>query len=361
MIKSLQKIYDEKIQSDGLTLDPVQQQALSILGNFYLDIENSKPGLLARLTGKKQRGTGVYFYGGVGRGKTMIMDLFGSNLPNTVNSQRLHFHEFMLRAHDFMHIARQEDKTDSALLRFASQIRKESQILCFDEFHVTDIANAMILGRLFNALFNEGVNIVITTNWPPDDLYKDGLQRDLFLPFIEMLKNNMTVFHLDSGTDYRLRAMEEEGTFFYPLGDQAVQNADHLFDRLIGHVSPIQDTIEVKGRNIIVPESMSGIARFSFADLCERPHGAADYLAIAKKYHTVFVVGVPKLTYDRRNETKRFMTLVDTLYDKRIKMITVADAAPDKLYRGDQYEFEFQRTVSRLIEMQSADYIREIS
>lgn len=307
---------------------------------------------------KKKRAAvrGLYIWGGVGRGKTMLMDEFFQSLPEGIAKRRVHYHEFMIGVHDEMHKARQKGAGDKALLRFAEKTAKAARVLCFDEFHVTDIADAMILGRLFTALFDAGAVCVMTSNWPPDKLYQGGLQRDRFLPFIALLKERMDVVELDGEVDYRLQCLTDTGVYFWPLAQRG--KADDVFTRLTGGAHPVPEELSVKGRTIHVAAAARGVARFTFQQLCERPMGAEDYLAIAHAYHTVFLEGIPKLGYDRRNEAKRLMTLVDTFYDRRVKLVITADAPPDQLYRGHDHEFEFQRTVSRLIEMQGAEYLK---
>lgn len=308
---------------------------------------------------KKSEGAprGLYIWGGVGRGKTMLMDEFFGSLPDGVPKRRVHYHEFMIGIHDEMHKARQKGEADKALLKYAERLAKDARVLCFDEFHVTDIADAMILGRLFTALLDEGIVCVMTSNWPPDKLYEGGLQRDRFLPFISLLRERMDILHLDAGTDYRLLHLADSGVYFWPMGMGVAHKADKIFAHLTDGTPPHAETITVKGRGIEVPVTVKGVARFTFSQLCERPMGAEDYLAIAEVYHTVFLEGVPKLGYDRRNEAKRLMILVDAFYDRRTKLVVTADAPPDQLYRGHDHEFEFQRTVSRLVEMQSPAYL----
>jgi len=229
------------------------------------------------------------------------------------------------------------------------------RVLCFDEFHVTDVADAMILGRLFRAIFERGVVVAATSNWPPDRLYEGGLQRDRFLPFIELLKTRMEVVHLDSAVDYRLSSPEDGeadgmGAYLYPLNFANEQKFKNMFADLTNHQPPTPIKLTVKGRTIEA-EAVDGAGWFTFAQLCERPHGAEDYLKIAGEFHTVFLEGVPKLGYDRRNEAKRLMTLIDALYEAVARLYITADASPDELYRGRDHGFEFQRTVSRLREM----------
>ncbi len=307
---------------------------------------------------KKSNPKGVYLWGGVGRGKSMLMDMFADGLPPAVKRRRVHFHEFMISVHDYLHKWRKTSEKDAGagLIKFAKQMAADVRVLCFDEFHVTDIADAMILGRLFTALFSEGVVVVATSNWPPEKLYEGGLQRDLFLPFIKLVKDRLESVELNGPVDYRLRCLSQSGVYFHPLGSAATQKMESVFAALTGHAAIHQETLTVKGRTLHVPAA-KGVARLSFSALCENPLGAEDYLAIAHAYHTVFLEGVPRLGYDRRNEAKRLMVLVDTLYDNRIKLVVTADAPPEKLYRGTDHAFEFQRTVSRLIEMQGEAYI----
>lgn len=311
-----------------------------------------------RKSRKKEKTTaGLYIWGGVGRGKTMLMDDFYESLPPSVSKRRVHYHEFMIGVHNELHKARQKGAAEKALLKYAEKTARETRVLCFDEFHVTDIADAMILGRLFIALFDDCVTCVMTSNWPPDQLYKGGLQRDRFLPFIALLQECMEVVELDGGIDYRLKCLIDTGVYFWPLTKSAM--ADEVFERLTGGAKVDSEKLNIKGRTIPVDRVAKGIARFTFQQLCERPMGAEDYLAIADSYHTVFLEGVPKLGYDRRNEAKRLMTLVDAFYDRRTKLIVTADAPPDQLYCGHDHEFEFQRTVSRIMEMKSFEYIRK--
>lgn len=362
MTQSPLEAYQSLIAAGTLTPDPDQAAAIGTLQKLYEALIRPTPkkffGLWAQ---DRPAPDGLYIYGDVGRGKTMLMDLFFDALPTDLRKRRVHFHGFMQEVHDYLHKARQSARTGNdtqvALLKFADHTAESARILCFDEFHVTDIADAMILGRLFSALLDKGVCVVATSNWPPDDLYQDGLQRDRFLPFIALLKEKLSIVWMTGGTDYRLQCLAGTGVYFHPLGKVAANNAESVFKRLTQNAETYPETLTIKGRTLHVHEATKGVARFSFAQLCERPLGAADYLAIAHNYHTVFLEGLPKLGYDRRNEAKRLMILIDTLYDAHTKLVVTADAPPDKLYRGHDHEFEFQRTVSRLIEMQSADYL----
>lgn len=363
--------YQKLLKSLELDADPEQEKACQALQNLYDKLleekpEKPKPTLFQRLAGsaREQEFTppikGVYMYGGVGRGKSMLMDLFFDSLPETVKARRVHFHEFMIEVHDYIHSRRMAEdgleSVDQALPSLAGMISRDNRVLCFDEFHVTDITDAMILGRLFKILFENDLAVVATSNWPPDKLYEGGLQRERFLPFIKLLKSRVQTIHLDSPHDYRVQGIKIEGTYFSPLNSKAKKEADSVFKALTQDAKSEEQKLTVKGREITIKETAKGIARFTFPDLCERPYGAEDYLTITKNFHTIFIDGVPKMGYDRRNEAKRFMNLIDALYEGRRRVIITAAAKPENLYSGHDHAFEFQRTVSRLIEMQSDGY-----
>ncbi len=357
-----EELYRRKLAEGHIRADEGQDAALAPLAHLYESLVR-RAGLLSvvvrrRAAPEKQ---GVYLWGGVGRGKTMLMDLFCDSLPDSVTRRRVHFHEFMIGVHDFLHKARQAGDAESALLKYARTVARESRVLCFDEFHVTDITDAMILGRLFTVLLDHGTAVVATSNWPPEKLYEGGLQRDRFLPFIALLQEKLEIVELKGKKDYRLECLTEAGVYFSPLNAAAQRRADEVFARLTGGAPVYAETLTVKGRALDVVATARGVARFSFAQLCERPTGAEDYLSIARVYHTVFLEHVPRLGYDRRNEAKRLMILVDTLYDSGTKLVVTADAPPEGLYRGGDHAFEFQRTVSRLIEMQTSAYLARSS
>ncbi|PCI57090.1 MAG: cell division protein ZapE [Alphaproteobacteria bacterium] len=361
------EIYQSRLKSGDIKPDSVQEQAVAELQRLFDEViarENApKASLFKRLTkGKKGDVSlkGVYFHGGVGRGKSMLMDLFYDALPETVKKRRVHFHEFMIEVHDYIHSRSMDGSVmgivDQALPSLAALIASNSRVLCFDEFHVVDITDAMILGRLFKILFEHDVTVVTTSNWAPDDLYKNGLQRDRFLPFIALLKTKVNTFHLDSPHDYRTQKTQIEGTYFVPLGRATTKIMDEIFKSLIDGEKPKKDVLRVKGRDIEVKKAAAGVARFTFSQLCERPHGAEDYLEIARKYHTVFLEGIPKLGYDRRNEAKRLMNLIDALYEAHTSVIISAAVEAEQLYAGHDHAYEFERTVSRLLEMQSDEW-----
>jgi cell division protein ZapE len=298
---------------------------------------------------------GLYIFGRVGRGKTMLMDLFFEAVPFE-KKRRVHFHEFMTEVHDLIAAARKEAEGDLVPV-VAERIAREAPLLCFDEFHVTDIADAMILGRLFAGFFEHGTVIVATSNVAPQDLYKDGLNRKLFLPFIELIEEKMEVLELESAKDYRLDRLRGEPLYFSPLGEPATAGIRDAFHKLTGVTHGQSQDILVKGRTLTVPEAAQGVARFTFAELCGRPLGANDYLTIARHFHTVIIEDVPLLGRDRRDEARRFNTLVDTLYDQGTGLIVSAAAEPDDLYvEGDGADL-FKRTASRLMEMRSESYL----
>ncbi|QCI66127.1 cell division protein ZapE [Phreatobacter stygius] len=313
---------------------------------------------------KREPVTGLYIWGEVGRGKTMLMDLFMAASP-VRRKRRAHFHEFMADVHERIHAYRQklksgEVKGDDPIAPVAMELAEEAWLLCFDEFSVTDIADAMILGRLFTKLFEEGVVVVATSNVVPDQLYKDGLNRALFLPFIKLLQERMAVVKLESRTDFRLEKLAGRPVWTVPLGAGGDQAMDEAWARLTGGAEGEPSELIVKGRHVAVPRQARGLARFSFAELCERPLGASDYLAIAHAYHTVLIDRIPVMRgLGMRNEAKRFITLIDALYDNSVKLVASAGAEPTGLYLSDEgvEVFEFNRTASRLIEMRSEDYL----
>jgi cell division protein ZapE len=298
----------------------------------------------------------------------MLMDIFHRTVPVT-EKRRVHFHEFLLDVHNRLHAARQAETEAPTLIRklsggasdplidVADELAQEAWLLCFDEFHVSDVADAMIMGRLFTALFDRGLVMVATSNIAPDDLYKDGLQRRRFLPFIDLLKERLDILHLDGGRDYRLDSLRGTTVYHTPAGPAADKAMGATFDRLAGAAKAERRTLHMRGRDVPIPKAAAEVAWFGFDDLCRRPLGAADYLALADAFDTIMISDIPKLTEDERNEAKRFVNLIDALYDQGTKTIVSADAPPHELYVGETAAFDFERTVSRLIEMQSAEYL----
>jgi cell division protein ZapE len=312
---------------------------------------------------RQSRIKGLYIYGDVGRGKTMLMDLF-FEASLVLRKRRAHFHEFMLDVHERVHEFRQKMKLGEypgadPIELAAADLARQAWLLCFDEFHVTDIADAMILGRLFAQLFARGVVLVATSNVEPAELYKDGLNRALFLPFIRTLEENTEVVRLSSRTDFRLEKLAGMHVWYVPDDAAADDALDRAWRELTRGRNGEPQELPLKGRSVHVPRAAMGVARFSFSDLCERPLAAADYLRIAREYHTIILDHVPVMTFETRNAAKRFIILIDTLYDLNVKLIASAEAEPDGLYRGDEgFEAqEFRRTASRLIEMRSQDYL----
>jgi cell division protein ZapE len=343
-----------------LDLDPAQGAAaerLAVLDQQLTDWRPSRGWFLAglRFGPRAPVPRGIYIHGKVGRGKTMLMDLFFESV-SFQPKRRVHFHEFMAEVHDRIGAARKNVDGDPIPV-VALEIANSAGLICFDEFHVTDIADAMILGRLFKGLFEHRVVVVATSNAHPGDLYKRGLNRQLFLPFIEMIGQHMDVLELAATKDYRLDKLAGRPLYFTPLGATASRDMRDTFTRLTGVKSGQPMTLDVKGRPLVVPEAAHGVARFTFEELCTRPLGALDYLHIAHAFHTLLLEDIPILAREQRNEARRFITLIDTLYDNRVCLIASAASEPDELYTsGDAAEL-FERTVSRLIEMRSEAYL----
>jgi cell division protein ZapE len=319
--------------------------------------------LFGKRDGAEMDAKGLYIWGEVGRGKTMLMDLFFAACP-VRRKRRTHFHAFMLDVHERLRSYRNKLKFGEIphgdpIVLTADDLADEASVLCFDEFHVTDIADAMILGRLFTCLFERNVIVVATSNVDPADLYHEGLNRALFLPFIDLLNARLEVLHLEARTDFRLEKLIDMPVWYVPADDAATQALDDTWRRITGGQRARALDLTVKGHRLHVPCAALGAARFTFSDLCEKPLGAVDYLRIAHDFHTVVIDRVPVLTYARRNEAKRFIALIDTLYDAGVKVVASAAAKPVDIYQGTEgYEAsEFKRTASRLIEMGSAEYL----
>ncbi len=357
--------------SGELKADAAQLGVAAHLDRLLSDLKLRKPAkkksalgwMFARKASASPSVKGLYVHGSVGRGKTMLMDMFFQMAP-VEKKRRCHFHEFMADVHNRVHAHRQklkngETKQADPIPPVAAQLLAEAELLCFDEFTVTDIADAMILARLFTELFANGCTLVTTSNVVPDNLYKDGLNRGLFLPFIDLLKQNVEVVSLDSPIDYRMEKVKSLPVYVTPLDGAADQAMDMAWHHLTAGqvVAPVE--IEMKGRSVLVPRAAGRVARFTFRDLCEKPLGASDFLAIADRFDTVFIDHIPLLSADRRNETKRFIILIDALYDHTVRLFASAAAMPEDLLgtRKGTEGFEFDRTASRLFEMRSADYL----
>lgn len=345
----------QAVAAGTLQPDAVQARAADLLTHLWDNLsewKDRKPGLFGR---RQASPRGVYLYGGVGTGKSLMMDLFFETAPVAVK-RRVHFHQFLQEVQ--ARITQEREKKDrDPLPRVAKAIAKQARLLCFDELQVTDVGDAMMLGRLFKGLFEEGVVMVATSNRHPDELYKNGINRQLFEPFIDMIKAQLFLYELDSGRDYRLERLEAAPVYYTPLGADADTAMDAAFERLTTGASARACTISVKGRVLEVPREAAGVARFTFEDLCARPLGPGDYLALADRFHTLMIDGIPLLTPAKRDQAKRFGTLIDALYEVKTKLVVSAAAEPEDLYPDGDYAFEFQRTASRLMEMRSHDYL----
>jgi len=373
MPSALQAAYDARLAEGAIRPDPAQAAALAALVRLEGDLAGAPAsgGLKAlfRKTAPEGR-RGVYLVGPVGRGKSMLMDLFFETAP-VAKKRRTHFHVFMGEVHRLIDAWRKGDaaarkarfgqaKGDDPIPPVADVVAERALLLCFDEFQVTDIADAMILGRLFEALFARGVTLVATSNRRPEELYKDGINRQLFLPFIDLLKSKVDVVSVAGPHDYRLDRLRAVGTWFSPVDPDNERSFDALWREMLGpDEEESGETLEVLGRRITFPHASGGLLRASFASLCAVALGANDYLALAERFHTVFLEHVPKLTPARREEARRFVILVDALYEARTKLIVLAEAEPAKLYPEGEGAFEFERTASRLQEMRSADWLEE--
>lgn len=346
--------YAADLQTEGFVSDPAQAAAVDALQQVYEAlIENPPQRRFASARLRWPKVPGLYLWGGVGRGKTYLMDAFFEALPFS-RKRRTHFHRFMLEVHERRN--RFPGEADP-LLKVAAEIAEQTRVLCFDEFFVADIADAMILGRLFEALFKRNVTLVATSNVPPDGLYKDGLQRAQFLPAIERLKQNVTVLNVDGGTDYRLRALHDAELYLVPSDDAAQATLARCFTALAPHGQRGPEAVLVNERPLMARRVAEGAIWFDFAALCEGPRSAADYIEIGRTHHTVVVSGVPRMDSTRDDSARRFMTMVDEFYDRGVKLLIAAEAPATALYTGARLQFEFQRTQSRLQEMQSHEYL----
>jgi len=356
--------------SEGhIEVDESQLQLITLLDALLARLEQkrlaNKSSALGWLFGRSSDANikGLYIWGDVGRGKSMIMDMFFEALPHK-RKRRAHFNDFMQDAHDRIHAHREAFKQgkvsdEDPIPVIGEALAQEAKILCFDEFTVTDIADAMILGRLFEAMFAQGVVVVATSNVEPQNLYKNGLNRNLFVPFIDLLSKHVDIFKLDAPTDYRLEKLDQAPVYLTPVTPKNERVFQETWVRLTGVEQGGEIELPLKGRVLAVPEAASGVARLSFDTLCREARSAADYLALAYRFHTIFISDIPVMAREDQNAAKRFILLIDTLYDNHIRIVVTADVEPEGLYRATSgtEAFEFKRTVSRLHEMQSTDYI----
>jgi cell division protein ZapE len=346
------------VAAGDIDADEAQLVLARQLDRLCAAITGRSPGLIARLAGRKRQPVrGIYIYGDVGRGKTMLMDAFFAVAP-VENKRRLHFNAFMSEVQDRLHIARSEGASDP-IEPVAGAIVAEAQLLCLDEVAVTDIADAMILARLFAALFDRGLVLAATSNSAPEDLYREGLNRKLFLPFVKLLTERTDVVRLAGAVDYRMAKLAGTPVYIVPADGKARAALDDIWLKLTGKARGTPAALRTRGRQIAVPEASDDIARFSFADLCRAPLSAHDFLQIARAYQTVIVDGIEVIEAADRNTARRLILMVDTFYDHRVKLIASAETAPEGLYTAEQGEAAaaFKRTVSRLIEMQSGPYL----
>jgi len=355
---NLREAYEESLQREGHVEDPDQLELIARFEDLQRRLVAQRPrkgGLRTMFFRGEPRETvpGLYIWGGVGRGKTFLMDLFFECLP-IKRKKRIHFHRMMHDVHERMKtLSFVEDPLD----KIAAAIAQETRVLCFDEFYVSDIGDAMILGRLLEGLFERGVTLVATSNSPPDDLYRDGLQRQRFLPAIRLLNERTDVVNMDGGTDYRLRILQKAGTYLSPNDESAARKLKFFFHESASAQIEENTDLDINGRAIRARRCAKGVVWFRFEDICDGPRSQADYIEIARWYPSVIVSGVPQFDAARDDQARRFIALVDEFYDRRVKLILSADAAITALYSGTRLSFEFDRTVSRLIEMQSTEYL----
>ena len=364
--------YRARVAAGSLAADPSQAMAIERLQDLWVKLRGYSPepqaaakaGLFSRFLRRKPtegadevRPHGLYLVGEVGRGKSMLMDLFfaAADVPR---KRRLHFHQFMQESHRRIHAWRKANPNEAdPIPPLADTIAAEAALLCFDEFQVNDIADAMILGRLFQALFDRAVVVVTTSNTLPDDLFKGQPGRDAFLPFIGLIKQNLDVLVMESGRDFRRARLRGMPTWHVPADGRAERALDAAFSELTGRAAPRAETLQVTGRSVVVPLAANGVARFDFEALCGQPLGAGDYLALATHFHALVLDGIPRLSPDNYDRARRFIVLIDALYDHRVKLVASADAWPDQLYQRGEGAKAFERTASRLEEMQSQDYL----
>jgi len=354
----IREAYEESLQREGHTEDSAQLDVIARFEDLQVRVASQRPrkgGLRTMFFRGEPRETvrGIYLWGGVGRGKTFLMDLFFESL-DVKEKRRVHFHRMMHEVHDRLKTL---SFVENPLDKVAAGIAQDTHVLCFDEFFVSDIGDAMILAGLLDGLFKRGVTLVTTSNSRPDDLYKDGLQRQRFLPAIELLNEYTDVVNMDGVTDYRLRILQKAGTYLFPDNAAAAERLDYFFDESASTQIEADANLEINGRDILARRRAKGVAWFRFSDICDGPRSQADYIEIARWYPSVIISGVPQFDTTRDDQARRFISLVDEFYDRRVKLILSADVDVRNLYTGTRLSFEFDRTVSRLIEMQSTEYL----
>jgi cell division protein ZapE len=347
--------YRALVANGGLVPDAAQERAVQRLQTLATVLRHYRPARPLFFQ-RPEPPMGLYLWGDVGRGKSMLMDLFFADAAIRPK-QRVHFNGFMVETHARIHEARQR-AADEPIVRVAQQIAREATLLCFDEFQITDVADAMILGRLFEQLFEAGVVVVSTSNSPPQRLYEGGLNRQLFLPFIAMLEQKLNIIELNGPVDHRLQRLSHLDTYITPLGAEADARMDAAWRKLTDQTRGAPESLKVLGRRLRVPQAAKGVARFSFDELCRKPLAAADYLTIAHHFHTVMIDRIPAMTPAQCDEARRLTLLIDTLYDENVKLVCSAAVQPDALYAKGHGADAFRRTASRFVEMQSQEYLR---
>ena len=352
MRKSIQAFYDEKITNKILTYDDSQANAITLLSKINEDLSKRNKRFFSAIK-KSNLLKGVYLWGGVGRGKSMVMDLFFSCTP-IKKKRRVHFHAFMQEIHEEIFKVRKTGVRD-AIEPIAKYISKTTDLLCFDELQITDITDAMIIGRLFDRITNNGVFIVATSNRPPEDLYKDGLNRDLFVPFVDFVKRDFEVFEFTAGVDYRQIGLTSKRRFFSPINEKSKLEVDAIWESFL-EGPPSELKIQLKSRSVFIKKFINGVGRMEFKDLCNKPLGPADFLAIANSVRVLIIDNIPQLGREQNNQAKRFVTLIDVLYEQKVILIASAATIPEKIFEVGEGSFEFKRTASRIREMQSEDW-----
>ena len=333
-----------------IDLDEGQKSISENLDKLVIDLEQKSKRFSFQFFNKSNKFKGLYIYGGVGRGKSMIMDIFFENIQLT-SKRRLHFHDFMKEVHSEIYYIGQDNKNIDPIEIFSKKFTENTSLLCFDEMEIRDIADAMIIYRLFKSLFSKGLVLVTTSNQPPENLYKNGLHRDRFLPFIDLININMNVSKISEGKDWRKSSLIGKKTWLNPINSENTEEVDKIFNQLTKGFNVKEDTIIVSGRKIKIPETAGGIAVFNFKDLCEQPLAASDYVELADKYKGFLIKNIPKLGEKQNNESRRFMWLIDALYDRKCFLIATSEVDIKRIYTGNEWKFEFSRTISRLLEM----------
>ena len=351
--------YQSDIDKGRIIPDSSQREVVNHAQALYEELASARSGnpvrlFLARYFGRRQQTVkGLYLWGGVGAGKTYIVDMLYDCLPFD-DKMRVHFHRYMQWVHAEL---KRLGNVETPLRLVADKLARDAAVICFDEFHVSDITDAMLLSGLFHGLFARGVTLVATSNEPPDRLYRGGLQRQRFLPAIELLKQYTRVVNLDTGVDYRLRYLDRARTYHYPLNQAGADKLSESFSKIATEATGVNCAIEIEGREIPVKRLASGVVWFEFAAICDPPRGAADFIEIARQFQTVFIEGMTRMDDLDNDRARRFITLVDEFYDRNVKMIVTAEVAAQELYTGQRLARAFERTVSRLVEMQSHDYL----